>query len=67
VVDVQHLRRQDVDPKAIMPLPTLWENLTVDEIAQAVRDEWPGVLHQQLSEVMFADGYNIDYKVVSAS
>ena len=67
MVDVQHLRRQGVDPKAVMPLPALWENLTIDEIAEAVRDEWPGTLHQHLSEVMFADGFNIDLNVVSAS
>jgi hypothetical protein len=48
-----------------MPLPELCEDLTIDEVAEAVHNEWPGKLHLALGEMIDAQGFKIDYNVVS--
>jgi hypothetical protein len=45
VVEIQKLRRQNVDPKSIMPLPGAWVNFTIKEVADAVHDEFLGIFH----------------------
>ena len=52
VVKIQKLRREGVDPNTIMPLPDLWKNKTIQEVAEAVHDEFPGIFHAELLHVM---------------
>ncbi|KAI2491159.1 hypothetical protein MHU86_23417 [Fragilaria crotonensis] len=48
VVEMQYLRRQNVDPKEIMPLPDAWMNFTIKDVAEAVHDEFLGIYHINL-------------------
>ena len=52
VVNMQRLRREGVNPNAIMPLPDLWKNMTIAEVAEAVHDEFPGAFHAELLHAM---------------
>lgn len=45
VVQIQLKRRNGVDPITIMPLPDLWMDFTIEEVAEAVHDEYPGIHH----------------------
>ena len=45
VVRIQKLRRQNVDPKTIMPLPDAWKDFTIAQVAEAVHDEFLGIFH----------------------
>ena len=45
VVEIQKLRRQNVDPKSIMPLPDAWEKYTIKDVTDAVHDEFLGIHH----------------------
>ena len=45
VVEIQQLRRRNVDPKTIMPLPDAWADYTIGQVAEAVHDEFLGIFH----------------------
>ena len=65
VVKVQTLRRQNVEPSTIMPLPDAWANYTIAQVAEAVHDEFPGIHHiGLLSEWDKAKSIQIDRQVV---
>ena len=42
VVKIQRLRHEGVEPETIMPLPDLWKDLDIEEIAEAVHDRYLG-------------------------
>jgi hypothetical protein len=45
IVDWQIARRNKVNANAMFRLPDLWKEMTVDQVAEAVHDEYPG-MHQ---------------------
>jgi membrane-associated phospholipid phosphatase len=48
VVKIQKLRRKGVDPKTIMPLPEAWKKFSIDDVAEAVHDEFLGIYHIEM-------------------
>lgn len=65
VVRMQHLRRQGVAPNTIMPLPDLWMDMDINQVADAVHNEYPGIAHVALLEQMDrAKGIVLDYNVI---
>ena len=65
VVEIQKLRRQNVDPKTIMPLPDAWADYTIEQVAEAVHDEILGIYHLGLlSEWNKAKSIKIDRRVI---
>ena len=64
VVRVQQQRLLDVHPNTLMPLPTLWENYTCTDVAEAVHDEVPGTNHIPLLEQFMAEGATVDTTII---
>ena len=65
VAKIQKLRRQNVDPKTIMPLPDAWADFTIAQVAEAVHDEFSGIHHIGLmTEWDKAKSIKIDSQVV---
>mmetsp|Transcript_19912 Transcript_19912/g.33064 ORF Transcript_19912/g.33064 Transcript_19912/m.33064 type:complete len:312 (-) Transcript_19912:9-944(-) len=65
VVEIQHLRRQGVAPSTLMPLPDLWIDLTIEQVAESVHNEYPGKAHVALLETMDqAREIVLDYNVI---
>ena len=48
IAKIQRLRRQGIDPKIIMPLPEAWKDFSIDDVAEAVHDEFLGIHHIEL-------------------
>lgn len=70
VVDHQARRRRRGNAAAMseggMPwlnLPTLWENFTVNQVAEAVHNEYPGLEQQKLISVLIAQGITPDTNI----
>jgi hypothetical protein len=67
VVDVQVMRRAgNVDPQTIMPMPALWAGRTMNDVADSVHDEYPGIQHVALIQVMegSTNGLTVDNNVI---
>ena len=68
VVETQHLRRQNVDPKTVMPLPDAWMNFTIKNVVEAVHDEFLGIYHiGLLTEWDKAKSIKIDQRIIPFS
>lgn len=61
---VQHQRSYGVDPHILLPLPSQWDHMTVDEVAEAVHDEMPGSHHTVLLERFLAEGVQADPMII---
>jgi len=64
VVDVQLQRRANVDPSVISTWPDLWQDKDIHEIAEAVHDEYPGFLQQQLITWLWQNKSKLDYNIL---
>ena len=69
VVDIQLLRRKRGDDLARevipwFPLPLLWQDHTMNEVAETVHKDFPGSLHIDLLQQFFAEGLSIDYDII---
>lgn len=64
VTDMQNNRKKNLDPNTFMPLPKLWKNFTIHEVAEAVHDEFPGVHHIALVTQLLKEGATIDRNTV---
>lgn len=64
VVDAQYLRREQKCTKQVMPLPKIWENYTLDDVAEAVHDEFPGSHHVEMIKTFLQEGLKVDNDVI---
>jgi len=64
VTDMQFKRKQNVKPHTFMPLPKIWQNYTIHDVAKAVHNEFPGVHHINLIKTLLADGATVDRKMI---
>lgn len=64
VVDAQLDRLGGVNPTAIMTLPALWEGFNIEQVADAVHDEYPGYWQAELLKNLWAEGVSIDYEIL---
>lgn len=64
VVEVQHLRRNGASTESVMPLPDIWEGYNLDQVAEAVHDEFPGIYHVELLKAIIKAGLQVDYDVI---
>ena len=65
VVEMQRLRQEGVEPSTIMPLPDLWKNLSIEQVAENVHNEYPGIHHVALiTEMDKAKAIETDYNVI---
>jgi len=62
VATTQMLRMSNWTPP--FPLPTIWESFTINDVAEAVHNEYPGYWHQILLERFWAEGLQLDYSVM---
>jgi hypothetical protein len=63
VVNAQKLRLNGRIPSFFV-LPVTWQEFSADEVAEAVRDEYPGISHVWLIEYLFEQGLKIDHTCV---
>merc|ERR1712038_1126785 len=59
-------RKKRVDPHTFMPLPKIWDQYNIAEVAEAVHDEFPGVHHSTLIAQLLSEGAKIDRNVLPA-
>jgi membrane-associated phospholipid phosphatase len=45
-------------------LPEIWRGFDIEEVAQAVHNDFPGYWHQKLLEIFWAKGLHMDYSIV---
>jgi hypothetical protein len=65
VLKIQQYRRSgDVTPADIMVLPNIWKGKSLDEVADAVHDEYPSSHHVDLVKSFFGEGLKIDYNIL---
>jgi hypothetical protein len=65
VSKIQKLRREGVNPTQIMPLPDIWKDKTIDDIAEAVHDQFLGIHHiEQITKWSKAGMVKIDFNVI---
>lgn len=66
VLNVQILRRRNVRPDRLtaMRFPDLWQGYDIHQIAEAVRDEYPGSNQQELIKWLWAQGVELDNGIV---
>ena len=64
VVGAQIHRRRNGNPQSVMVLPKLWRNFNINQVAQAVNDEYPGFWQARLLEEFFKENVKIDHRVL---
>jgi membrane-associated phospholipid phosphatase len=65
VSKIQKLRREGVDPSLVMPLPDIWKEKTIGDIAEAVHDQFLGIHHiEQITKWSKAGMIKIDFNIV---
>jgi hypothetical protein len=67
VVQIQQLRRSkgdDPPPANLMTLPNIWTGKTLNQVADAVHDEYPASHHVDLLKSFFGQGLEIDYDIL---
>lgn len=62
VVDIQLARRAGADSP--FPLPAVWDGKSIDDVAEAVNDEYPGFWQQRLLETFWGEGLSLDYNII---
>jgi hypothetical protein len=60
VTRVQKQRRNNADPKEIMPIAKIWKNFTIKDVAEAVHDEYPGAVQVELIKSLMKDCVKVD-------
>jgi len=63
VIRIQIQRRNGIEPIQIMPLPDLWLDYTIDDVAEAVHDEYPGKYHAEYVQQELKN-FNVDYDII---
>mmetsp|Transcript_35287 Transcript_35287/g.54182 ORF Transcript_35287/g.54182 Transcript_35287/m.54182 type:complete len:443 (+) Transcript_35287:91-1419(+) len=61
---VQKARKTNVNTIDLMPLPDIWRNFNLDQVADAVHDEYPGIWHIQLIQQLLSEGASIDTNII---
>jgi hypothetical protein len=56
VIRVQLYRRIGADPSTLMPMPSIWEGQSIEEVAGNVHNEFPGIHHIKLMKELLAQG-----------
>ena len=64
VVQAQVDRRAGKNLTDVMIIPELWKTYNIDEIAENVHDEYPGLWQSLFLESLFAEGVALDYDVL---
>merc|ERR1719326_933997 len=64
IVKRQIDRKNDVDPSTFMPLPKIWSDYDIHQVAEAVHDEFPGVHHSTLIAQLLSECAKIDRSVL---
>jgi hypothetical protein len=64
VVIVQEKRLMDASASSILPLPVLWKDFDIHEVAEAVHDEPPGFHHDALIGALLSDGAKVDKTII---
>ena len=64
VLNVQMLRRRNVEPSRLARFPDLWRGKNIHQIAEAVHDEYPGENQQEMIEWLWSQGVELDTDIV---
>jgi hypothetical protein len=65
VLEIQEDRRSGtVSTGDLMVLPNIWIGMTLDDVAEAVHDEYPASHHVELIKKLFGQGLQIDYTIL---
>jgi len=61
VTELQMGRRSNMNPATILRTPALWKNTRIDihDVAEAVHDEYPGQLQQELIQWLWSQGSDL--------
>lgn len=61
VVEAQLSRRNGASVSSLMGLPNIWSGYTIDDVAEAVHDEFPGSIHIELIKDLFGGALDKPY------
>jgi PAP2 superfamily len=61
---INNSHHHDINARAIMPLPNMWKNFTLQQIADAVHDPFLGLHHIELMRYLLADGATVNRDMV---
>lgn len=64
VMEVQIDRNNKKDVNEYFTLPMVWEGFSMEDAADAVKKEYPGLWQQQVIEWAWGQGIEIDYKLI---
>ena len=64
VVDLQMARRKDVDPYSLHRWPDLWKKFRLEDVANAVKNEYPVSLQAEMIETLFKAGVKMDHQIM---
>lgn len=65
VAEVQKQRLNGTDVNKVLPLPDIWQDFdTLEDVANAVHDEYPGLHHQALIGYLMRNGATVDNNTV---
>ena len=64
VVDLQIARRKDVDPYSLHRWPDLWKKFRLEDVANAVKNEYPVSLQAEMIETLFKAGVKMDHQIM---
>ena len=64
IVDLQLARRADVAPSTLFTLPSLWADSDIEEVAEAVRDEYPGSIQADLIQSLWDQNVKLDNDII---
>jgi hypothetical protein len=67
VVEIQEDRRvggSSPPPTDLMMLPDIWNGKTLNQVADAVHDEYPASHHVELLKTFYGQGLQIDYDIL---
>ena len=64
VMEAQVHRRANGTVSDVMTPPTLWENFTIEDVADAVHDEYPGSIQADMINYFISIGLKIDHNII---
>jgi hypothetical protein len=64
VMDIRQDRLDGVNATDLMELPAIWSGYTLDQVADAVHDEYPASHHVELLKTFFGQGLELDYNIL---
>jgi hypothetical protein len=64
VISAQNARVHGANASTLFKLPKLWTGYSLDQVCEAVHDEFPGSIHMQLMSSLMKEGAKIDRSII---